>query len=335
MKLLPLSLIGAIASSGWEYPESEGTWADTCADQKRGSPIDFRYVYERNKYANLGQFYFNPGYGELANWDVTNNGHSIVMTNPTNNDGNPIESIVSGGGLAHDYKFHSFHFHWGTSNGQGGSEHTVNGKHYFSEVHLVHHRADCATLGDCLAYPDGLAVLGFFLDITNDPLFRDNLFLHRLVAATQRRHMKTGDTATKSASFKLNSFLPSKAELETFYRYEGSLTTPGCNEVVIWSVFKKPIFISPILVRSFARLIRQEDHEGKKEHGLYTKRRYLENNYRDVQDLHYRDVTISSPNPGLAFMLMANEAQLMRLEDEIKSKDNFSEVIAQAIGQHA
>ena len=51
-------------------------------------------------------------------------------------------------------------------------------------------------------------------------------------------------------------------------------------------------------------------------------------------DLHYRDVTISSPNPGLAFMLMANEAQLTRLENEIDSKDNFSEVIARAIGQH-
>ena len=142
---------------------------------------------------------------------------SVVLSNPTDNEGNPVESIVSGGGLAHDYKFHSFHFHWvrnefrkffyslhynrsarfyfvlsinllslsqgisgsliylfphkfypksyvpssnplmclhlqGTSNGQGGSEHTVNGKHYFSEVHLVHHRADCPSLGDCLQY---------------------------------------------------------------------------------------------------------------------------------------------------------------------------------------
>lgn len=333
MKLFSL-LIGAISASGWEYPENGGTWADTCKDQKRGSPIDFRYVYERNKYDNLGQFSFNPGYSKLANWDVTNNGHSIVLSNPTDNEGNPVESIVSGGGLAHDYKFHSFHFHWGTSNGQGGSEHTVNGKHYFSEVHLVHHRADCPSLGDCLQYSDGLAVLGFFLDITDDPLFRDNLFLHRLVSSTQRHHMKIGDSKSNSQSFKLNSFLPESQELQTFYRYDGSLTTPGCNEVVIWTVFKKPIFISSQMVRSFARLIREEHHEGKKEHGLYTKRHYLENNYREVQDLNYREVIVSSPNPGLAFMLMSNEAQLARLEREIASKDNFSEVIAHAINQH-
>ena len=91
-------------------------------------------------------------------------------------------------------------------------------------------------------------MLGFFLDITEDPLFRDNLFLHRLISATQRHHMKIGDTKTQQHSFKLNAFLPNAAELETFYRYEGSLTTPGCNEVVVWTVFKKPIFISKTMV---------------------------------------------------------------------------------------
>ena len=35
--------------------------------------------------------------------------------------------------------------------------------------------------------------------------------------------------------------------------------------------------------RSFARLIRMENHEEKKARGLYTKRHYLENNYREAQ----------------------------------------------------
>ena len=41
--------------------------------------------------------------------------YSVVLSNPLDNEGNPVESLVSGGGLPHTYKFHSFHFHWVSS----------------------------------------------------------------------------------------------------------------------------------------------------------------------------------------------------------------------------
>ena len=47
-----LPLILAVTGSGWEYPEHESHWGDSCADQERGSPIDFRFLYELNKYRN-------------------------------------------------------------------------------------------------------------------------------------------------------------------------------------------------------------------------------------------------------------------------------------------
>lgn len=36
--------------------------------------------------------------------------------------------------------------------------------------------------------------------------------------------------------------------LTKFYRYLGSLTTPDCNEAVVWTVFQEPININKNLV---------------------------------------------------------------------------------------
>ena len=45
---------------------------------------------------------------------------------------------ISGGGLNGTYAFAQLHFHWG-SNSKKGSEHTITGKRFAMEAHLVYY----------------------------------------------------------------------------------------------------------------------------------------------------------------------------------------------------
>ena len=54
------------------------------------------------------------------------------------------------------------HAHWGKKEG-GGSEHTIDGKQYDAELHIVHYNDKYGDPSKAVDKPDGLAVLGMFL----------------------------------------------------------------------------------------------------------------------------------------------------------------------------
>uniref|UniRef100_A0A7M4EUL6 Carbonic anhydrase 4 n=1 Tax=Crocodylus porosus TaxID=8502 RepID=A0A7M4EUL6_CROPO len=49
----------------------------------------------------------------------------------------------------------------------------------------------------------------------------------------------------------LKSLIPHEKNLTRYYRYAGSLTTPGCNEAVVWTVFEEPIELGQQQVQAF------------------------------------------------------------------------------------
>ena len=64
------------------------------------------------------------------------------------------------------------HWHWGSDSSKG-SEHTIDGKEYPIEIHLVHvntkyYDANGAPSDDTFSMPDGLAVLGIMYEVSTE-----------------------------------------------------------------------------------------------------------------------------------------------------------------------
>lgn len=92
---------------------------------------------------------------------------------------------------------------------------------------------------------------------------------------------------------KLRDFLPE--DTTGFFRYEGSLTTPNCGEVVIWTVFSEPGHVTKDFWKLF-RSVRSEDGP-------------LKENYRSLQAQNNRVITLrrsTMPKSTAAFSNSAN-----------------------------
>ena len=158
----------------------------------------------------------------------------------------PVKNLpsVSGGGLpGKKFNFAQLHFHWASDHKKGGSEHLIGSKRYSAEMHLVHFNDKYGTLAEAVKHEDGLAVLGVFLDIQgkNDNVpFRHFVDLFSLVKTE-------GQETAVPHPIPLMDLLPDS--VDDFYRYQGSLTTPQCNEIVTWTLFATSISLSEKQVR--------------------------------------------------------------------------------------
>lgn len=148
-------------------------------------------------------------------FEIANNGHTIQLTAQ---DGGSIASARI------TYALKQFHFHT-------PSEHALGGKRTAMEAHFVH------------ASSEGrLAVVGVLMTTGK----RHEGFAEIMRAAPKREGEEKLRTALDP-----HSFLPQN---RSFYRYEGSLTTPPCSETVEWSVFDSPIEVAEADVQTFRAL---------------------------------------------------------------------------------
>jgi len=154
------------------------------------------------------------------------------------------ESSLEGGPLKNKYVLEQFHCHWGPEDSVG-SEHLVDGKSYAAEIHYVHWNTKYGGFNEALKYGDGLAVLGVFLKVG-----KENPELGKLVKLLSKVQYKDEATSFREV-LDPAALLPTRG---AYYTYPGSLTTPPCNECVIWIVFQDPIEVSPEQLKAMRSL---------------------------------------------------------------------------------
>lgn len=184
----------------WDYdtygPACWGGFAEECQKGHLQSPIN---IVSKQSIHLKGSFALKMNEDVHTTADVVDNGHAIQA------------NVKDGGTLILDnkeYRLLQFHFH-------GHSEHTIDGKQYALEVHLVHKSAD-----------GKFAVVGVMLvEGKNNPLL-DNLL----------------GSIGRTIRIDPQDLLP--ADKKHYYHYVGSLTTPPCTEGVQWYILKQPVTAS-------------------------------------------------------------------------------------------
>ena len=115
-------------------------------------------------------------------------------------------------------------------------------------MHLVHYNSKYnnvseAVLGD---ERNGLAVISVLFEISRE----DNEKLEPIIEKTHAVREVAGEVVSRGLEgLALDDLLPRSKE--SFFTYEGSLTTPPCAEVVSWIVLKEKATISERQIQSF------------------------------------------------------------------------------------
>uniref|UniRef100_A0A5F8GEJ8 carbonic anhydrase n=1 Tax=Monodelphis domestica TaxID=13616 RepID=A0A5F8GEJ8_MONDO len=233
----------------------------------------------------LGRFIFE-GYDSAPRgpWRLLNNGHTVELS--LEGAGGQGQLCIQGGGLSHSYCALQLHFHWGspTSN---GSEHTLDGQRQPMEMHVVHMNTLYQSLGEARGHPRGLAVLAFFFKVQN----KDNANYNTIVSGL-RKVSYQGQSVELASTFRLENLLPERRLLSSYYRYLGSLTTPACDEVVVWTVFKEPIPIGRAQLAQFVSTLQASPVDAPPVS--------MRNNFRPAQPIGARRV-FASPSGAPAF----------------------------------
>ncbi|KAK6271800.1 hypothetical protein POUND7_008883 [Theobroma cacao] len=222
------------------WGEIHPEWS-ACSNGSMQSPIDMSN--ERvNIVSHLGRLKrsYKP-----SNATLKNRGHDMMLR--WDGDAGAIE--INGT----EYALKQCHWH-------SPSEHTINGRRYDLEVHLVHESADSK-----------VAVIGIMYKIGRPDSFLSSLLDH-LASITDITEGESVAGVIDPRHIKIGS--------RKYYRYIGSLTVPPCDENVVWSIVRKVRTVT----REQVRLLRVAVHDAS------------DTNARPLQPINKRSVQLFRPD---------------------------------------
>lgn len=224
------------------WGELKKEWA-SCKNGKLQSPIDLS-SHRVRIVTNLGKLkkYYKP-----QNATIKNRGHDIEVKW----EGDAGSININGT----EFFLHQCHWH-------SPSEHTINGRRYDMELHMVHESPK-------INGKSKIAVIGLLYKIGRpDPvLTKLSKYIKSMIDNEAERSIGVIDPS----DIKFGS--------KKYYRYRGSLTVPPCTEGVIWTINKKIRRVS----RDQMELLREAVHD------------HAEKNARPVQFLNRREIQLYGP----------------------------------------
>lgn len=252
--------------SGWkgEYPICVG-------EKRRQSPIDI--ITNQTTFLKDAKLTF-------INWDqelefTLKNTHHSISCEPNITNLRPtvvLDWLPDGNNT---YELQDIHFHWGNGIDKG-SEHEINGAKAAAEMHMVHYKQGISK-ADIGNIQDSVLVIGVLIETDSE----EHNKLEAIIADSA--HINgTDDTYLTTHPEYMEHMLPDNHD--SFYTYEGSLTTPPCYEVVTWVVMSEPVYMS------HDRLVELSNIEAVLPTGVVRK---INQNNRDVQPLLDRPVYVS------------------------------------------
>jgi carbonic anhydrase len=223
------------ATDVWNHdpasPIGPNHWADigfpTCGQGMRQSPVNI--TTDRVAAYRGAPLLLRYESSELA---VENTGHVVEVPIPAGVHDTPQ---VSGD----RYALVQYHFH-------APSEHAVDGRRADVEAHFVHMNAQGAT-----------AVVGIFFRLGPEP----NALLDRILLsapATAGEEVHAGEASPAELFHHIRGVRATRrgpVRVNSFYNYDGSLTTPGCTEDVRWFLAADGGHVSRAAVTRLHRVI--------------------------------------------------------------------------------